>query len=271
MNLFALRERPAFVGVIHLLPLPGAPEEGPGIERVEARAIEDAATLVAGGADGIIVENLGDAPFVKDQVAPVTVAAMTRIALAVRATAPKLSLGINVLRNDAAAALGIAATVGAQFIRVNVHTGAMLTDQGWIEGKARDTLLARRLMGADQVRIAADVLVKHAVSPAPQDLASVARDTALRGLADALIVSGSGTGQPTDPGRIATVRAAVPHVPVWVGSGVTPEIARDLKADTAIVGTWLHVEGNLERPLDLQRVRAIREALDRSQGSSAAP
>lgn len=264
MSLFLRRDTPAFVGVVHLLPLPGSPEEGPGLERVEARAVADALTLAEGGADGLIVENLGDAPFVKDQVSPATVAAMTRIALAVRKAAPDLVLGINVLRNDAAAALGIAAAVGADFIRVNVHTGAMLTDQGWIEGKARDTLLARRQLGASSVRIAADVLVKHAVSPAPQDLATVARDTALRGGADALIVSGSGTGQPTDPARLATVRAALPHVPLWVGSGVDPQSATSLEADVAIVGTWLHASADLGLPLELERVRVMRAALDRT-------
>ncbi len=187
---------------------------------------------------------------------------MTRIAVAVRRQAPRLPLGINVLRNDAAAALGVAVAADAQFIRVNVHSGAMLTDQGWIEGAARDTLLAKRLLNAP-IQVAADVLVKHAVPPAPMDLAEVARDTWKRGKADALIVSGSGTGRPTDPAEIGVVRAAVPEAPVWVGSGVTPDTARGLRADVAVVGTWLHQEGDLSRPLDVERVAAVRRALGR--------
>ena len=210
--------------------------------------------------DAAIVENLGDAPYAADQVAPWTVAAMTRVALAIRHDAPELTLGVNVLRNDARAALGVAEAVDASFIRVNIHTGVLFTDQGRIEGRARDTLLARKALGSD-VRIAADVLVKHATPPGPVDLAQVARDTWQRGRADALIVTGPGTGQPTDAAELGVVRAAVPDAPVWVGSGVTPDNARGLRADAAIVGTWLHQNADLRRPLDPERVALLRAAL----------
>ena len=127
-----------------------------------------------------------------------------------------------------------------------------------VAGEAID--LARKALGSD-VRIAADVLVKHATPPGPVDLAQVARDTWQRGRADALIVTGSGTGQPTDPAELGVVRAAVPDAPVWVGSGVTPDNARGLRADAAIVGTWLHQNADLRRPLDPERVAALRAAL----------
>ncbi len=261
-DLFARRTRPALIGVIHLLPLPGSPAGGPGVNDVEARAVRDAGALVEGGADAVVVENLGDAPYCGGPVPPWTVAAMTRIALRVRARAPDLPLGINVLRNDALAALGVASAVGAAFIRVNVHTGAMITDQGWIEGRARDTLLARRLLGAP-VRIAADVLVKHAVPPGPISAEQAARDTWTRGRADALIASGAGTGRPTDPERLLALRRAVPEAPVWVGSGLTAASAAHTPADAAIVGTALHRDDDLVQPLDPHRVAAIRAALER--------
>lgn len=261
MSLFGRRDRPALIGVVHLLPLPGSPWPGPGLDKVLCRARDDAKVLQRGGVDGIIVENLGDAPFAKCDVAPWTIAAMTRCALAVREEAPDVALGINVLRNDASGALGIAVVVEANFIRVNVHIGAMITDQGWIEGDARQTLLARRSLGAEHIAIAADVMVKHAVSPAPMNLGQVAKDTCLRGGADALIVSGSGTGQPTDPADLGVVRAAVHNTPIWIGSGLTPATAMHIRADAAIVGTWLHEEADLRRPLDLARVVAMRKAL----------
>lgn len=262
MSLFARRERPALVGVLHLPPLPGAPSRGPGLEEVERHALRDLEALRLGGADGVIVENLGDAPFAAERVDPWTTAALTRVCLAVRRQAPELALGINVLRNDALAALGIAHAVSAEFVRVNVLTGAMVTDQGWIEGRARDVLAARRWLDAE-VRIAADVLVKHAVPPAPMDLVDVAADTIQRGGADAIIVSGTGTGRPTPDHDLARVRAALPGAPLWVGSGVTPEQAGRLDVDVAVVGTWLHRDGDLRLPLDVERVRALRRALER--------
>lgn len=249
---------PRFVGVVHLPPLPGSPRGG-ALEDALARAVQDVRTLRDNGADGVIVENLGDAPFAGDTVAPATVAQLTRIALAVREQAPDLALGINVLRNDAMAALAIASVTDAEFIRVNVHTGTMVTDQGVLQGQARRTLLERNRLGA-KVRIAADVLVKHAVPLGEPDLADVARDTALRGLADVLIVTGSGTGRPHDPARLRTVKDAV-DVPVWIGSGLTPDGMASFEADGAIVGSWLHQDGDLNRPLDATRVRTMADLL----------
>ena len=41
---------------------------------------------------------------------------------------PQTPMGINVLRSDARSAMAIAAVAVANCIRVNVHTGGMLTD-----------------------------------------------------------------------------------------------------------------------------------------------
>ena len=258
--MFAVGPSPALIGVVHLLPLPGAPRPSPGLAAVIERAVSDARALVEGGADAAIIENLGDAPFVAEAVEPWTVAAMTRVALAIRQAAPKLPLGLNVLRNDASAALGVAAAVDATFIRVNVHTGMMWTDQGPIVGRARETLLARSRLGAD-VRIAADVLVKHAEPAGSPDIRDVARDTMLRGGADAVIVSGTGTGRPTAPGRVEAVLQAARGAPVWVGSGVQPDNLPPAGLAAAVVGTWLHESADLDRPLDPRRVNQVAEAL----------
>src|SRR5437764_8017935 len=131
--------RPAIVGMVHLLPLPGSPRWAGSLEEVLRRAVEDARALAEGGVDGVMVENFGDTPFYPEQVPPETVAAMTRAARAV-VEAVGVPVGVNVLRNDAAAALGIAVAVGARFIRVNVHTGAMWTDQGLLQGRAHETI-----------------------------------------------------------------------------------------------------------------------------------
>lgn len=264
MNAFSKQGRPALIGVIHLPPLPGSPSSEHRLDALVQRALDDARTLRDGGAKGLIVENLGDAPFHKDRVDPWTVAAMTRIAWAIRGEAPNLTLGINVLRNDALSALGIAATVDADFIRVNIHTGVMATDQGIIEGRARQTLLTRRQLGAS-VAIAADVMVKHAQplgAIGPEALAQAARDTAHRGQADALIVSGSGTGEATSPETLNQVVAATPTVPVWVGSGVRLDnVATYADADALIVGTWLHEDAALTRPLCPKRLAQFQAAL----------
>ncbi|MFM2162917.1 MAG: Photosystem biosis protein BtpA [Pseudomonadota bacterium] len=260
MSLFARHATPRLVGVVHLLPLPGSPSRG-AMRDVRARASADAAALAAGGVDGIIVENLGDAPFFGETVDASTIAALTVAALDVRAAAPEVVLGINVLRNDGPAAIAIASAVAASFVRVNVLTGAMVTDQGLLQGCARAVADAKARLGPE-LQVAADVLVKHATPLGAPDLVEVARDALARGGADAVIVSGSGTGRPTDPARAERLVAAGLG-PVWVGSGVTLETAAAWRglADVVIVGTALHEDGRLDRPLCRHRIAGMRAAL----------
>ena len=210
-----------------------------------------------------MIENLGDAPYFKDRVPVVTVAGITAAALAV-GEATGLPLGVNVLRNDALSALAVAAVSGASFIRVNVLTGGMFTDQGWIEGRAAEVARTRAEL-CPEVLVLADVFVKHAAPPGGSDLASTARDTYERGGADALIVSGSATGTGVDHDELRTVREAVPDAPLLVGSGVTASDVAALSevADGAIVGSSLK-RGGLTSPVDYELAAQIVESARQS-------
>ena len=251
------------IGMLHAPPLPGAPGWAGSMAAVLEAVLRDAETLRAGGVDGLLLENYGDVPFHAGSVPAETIAALAVLAHETARAAP-LPLGINVLRNDAAAALAVAAAAGAAFLRVNVHSGAMLTDQGWITGRA-DATLRRRAALALPVAIAADVLVKHAVAPPGLDAAQAARDCWQRGRADVLIVSGTGTGAATSPARLADVRAAVPDAPLWVGSGLTPENAATLvpAADGAIVGSALQHGGRAGSGVAPDRVHRLMDAVAR--------
>jgi membrane complex biogenesis BtpA family protein len=254
--------------MVHLTPLPGAPRWAGPLATFLERAVTDARSLREGGVDAVIVENYGDAPFHAQRVEAVTVAAMAR-AVAAIIDAVDCPVGVNVLRNDAAAALAIAAATGAHFIRVNVHTGGMFTDQGWIEGRASESLRLRERL-APSVAIMADVMVKHATPPAGVDLADAARDAWHRGLADALIVSGNATGGATDPEDVQAVRRAVPEAPLFVGSGVTADTVRRTLDGVhgVIVGSALEADGRAGEPVDPARVRALMEAARASRPGS---
>jgi uncharacterized protein len=227
------------------------------------RAVADALALAAGPVDAILVENFGDSPFYPGSVPAETVAGMTAALAHVR-QATDLPMGVNVLRNDPAAALAVVETTGCAFIRVNVHTGGMFTDQGWIEGDAAATLRLRQRLCPD-VAILADVLVKHATPPPGSALERAAADAWDRGWADALIVSGPATGAPTDPEHIAAIRRTVPDAPVLVGSGITAEtVAAALAvADGVIVGSALEEGGVAGAPVAPDRVRRLLAAAGR--------
>ncbi len=258
----ALAQQRALIGVVHLRALPGAPDYAGDMAAVVAAACADAQALQDGGAHGVIVENFGDRPFYKDKVPAETVAAMTLCVHAVQGVFTKGPVGINVLRNAARAALGIAAATQAGFVRVNVHTGVAVTDQGVITGRAAQTLRERARLGLS-VPVLADVHVKHATPLGEESLEQTALDTYHRGGASALIVSGAGTGAAADAGDVGRVRRAVPMAPLWLGSGVTLDNLASVceRADGAIVGTALKHGGELAAPVDPQRVRAMGQAL----------
>lgn len=252
------------IGVVHLLPLPGSPRYGGSMAAVVARAVRDARAYARGGVDALVVENYGDAPFFKEALPPEAVAALACCAAAVR-DAVGLPLGINALRNDARAGLGIAAAVGAAFVRVNVHAGVCATDQGLVEGRAAETLRVRRLLGAE-VAIFADVHVKHGMPLFAGTIADAARDLVERAGADAVIVSGATTGAPTDLADLRAVREALPRGFLLAGSGVRAETVAEVLglADAVIVGTALKRGSRTAAPVDPARVlrftRAARKA-----------
>ncbi len=253
------------IGVVHLPPLPGSPRAGRGAMRAAVeRAAADAKALTQAGFDAIIVENFGDAPFFKDAVPPITIAAMTACVLAAREEAPHVPIGVNVLRNDAHAALAIAAATGASFVRINVLSGARLTDQGIIEGRAAEVMRERARL-APGVRVFADVDVKHSAPLAPRELEDEVAEVAERALADAILVTGRATGSPADTDDLERVRRAT-RLPVFVASGVTEKTARALlsQCDGVIVGTAIKRARRAGAPVDPALAKRFARALRRS-------
>ena len=262
------QKRP-LIGMVHLGPLPGsARAETTTLDAVLERAAQDARALKDGGADAVMIENFFDAPFAKDNLPPHTIAALTRAVMTVRETVgAQMPLGVNALRNDARAALAVAHIAGAQFVRINVYVGAAVTDQGIIEGAARTATLYRRELGAD-VAIFADIFVKHAATLGAAEgltIEDAARDAVERGLADALIVSGAATGGATSAALVRRVADAVPGTPVLIGSGFDPASARKLieaGASGAIVGTSVKRNNRVAEPVETERVRELKAAID---------
>jgi len=249
----------ALIGMVHLPPLPGSPGWGGSLETVIGAARRDAERLVQGGCHGLLVENMGDVPYLKGEVPPETVAAMTIATQAVVAFG--LPVGVQVLAAANREALGVAVTTGASFIRVEGFAYAHVADEGWIDACAGELLRTRAHLGAE-VAIWADVQKKHSAHAvtADLDLSELAHGAIFCG-ADALIVTGSRTGQ--SPSQ-TDVRAVAGHgCPTVIGSGVTPENIRDYAAmvDAVVVGSALKVDGDWRQPVDLNRVRALSTAL----------
>ncbi len=260
VNLIAtFKTKNPIIGVVHLAPLPTSPRWGGSLKTVIERAEQEATALAAGGVDGLIIENFFDAPFTKQQVDPAVVSAMTLIVDRIK-NLVVLPIGLNVLRNDAHSALAIATCVNAQFIRVNVLTGVMATDQGIIEGQAHELLRYRRELGSE-VKILADVLVKHARPLGTPNLTTAVQDTIERGLADGVILSGWATGSPPSFEDLELAVAAAKGTPVFIGSGADLDNIGQLllAADGVIVASSLKRHGKITEPVDPIRVSQFVE------------
>jgi membrane complex biogenesis BtpA family protein len=256
------RHEKVVIGMLHLPALPGAPQAHLALAKIRKDLLRDANTLAEGGVHGLMMENFGDIPFYPDRAPAYVTAQMTALACVVR-NEVQLPLGINVLRNDGLGALAVAAAAGASYIRVNVLCGARVTDQGTIQGIAHDLLRERKSIGALDVRIFADVDVKHSAPLAERPLDDEVDDLVERALADAIVVSGAGTGKATDPAKAQRVKRSAPNTPVFIGSGITAQTIHEFSdsADGFIVGTSLKRDGNAANAVDLRRVKALLRAL----------
>jgi membrane complex biogenesis BtpA family protein len=247
------------VGMLHLLPLPGSPGFGGDLAAIRERMLSDADALVSGGVHQLMMENFGDVPFYPGRVPVVVAAHMTALAGEVRRRFASVPLGVNVLRNDGQTALAVAHATGAGFIRVNVLCGARVADQGVLQGIAHDLLRERAALGGSKIRIFADVDVKHSAPLAQRPITDEVDDTIHRGLADVLVVSGAGTGKPTELSKVKAVKSAAGRTPVYIGSGITAETIGNYLpvADGFIVGTAFKEGGNPAAAVDIDRVKAL--------------
>ena len=263
MDIFG-REK-ALIGMIHVQALPGTPGNELPVAEIARLAADEAAFLTEAGFDAIIIENMHDVPYLRREVGPEIVAAMTAVGLAVRKAAGDLPLGVQILAGANKAALAVAQAIGAQFIRAEGFVFASVADEGLLEEADAGPLLRyRRAIGAEDVRILVDVKKKHSshAITADVDLAATARAAEFFG-ADGIIVTGAATGEPTAAEDVRQVGKEA-GVPVLVGSGVTPDSVRSLRehADGLIVGSWYKQDGLWSNPPDADRLRSLVAAVD---------
>jgi membrane complex biogenesis BtpA family protein len=251
--------RKPVIACVHLLPLPGAPLYQGNMRQIYDTALADVAIFQRYPLDGLIVENFRDVPFYPHHLPPETVAALAAVTREIVGVA-RVPVGVNALRHDARAALAVATASQAAFIRVNVHMGAVISDQGILQGMSHETLRLRAALRS-AVLIFADVGVKHATPLGDRGLGLETRDLSERGMVDAIIVSGVWTGAETSPDDIALVRQHT-ALPVLLGSGATPENLPRVydKVDGLIVGSTFKKDGRADNMVEESRVKTFTEA-----------
>lgn len=251
------------IGMVHLWPLPGAPGyTGYGMQTIIDHALRDAEALVQGGVDGLVVENMWDHPYyVGAEVRPEAMTAQAVAAAEIVKNFP-LPIGINVIHNGGIVCLSIAVAARARFIRVCILTGSRLWDTGELDhGCAADLVRKRKELCAEEIHFFADVDKKHSVAFPGIDLHTHIEWCEFYG-ADALIVTGRMTGSAPDVEKVREAKSLASR-PILVGSGSNQEnIGAFLQyADGVIVGSSLKIDGVMQNPVDVKRVRAFMDAV----------
>jgi membrane complex biogenesis BtpA family protein len=253
----------ALVGVVHVGALPATPGARDPVAVLAEAAAAEARVYARCGFHGVMIENMHDRPYLRGAVGPEVVAALAVIGRELR-RACELPLGVQVLAAANREALAVAHACGAAFVRVEGFVFAHVADEGLIQGCAGELLRYRRAIGAETVRLFADVKKKHAAHAITADveLAETARAAEFF-LADGVIVTGVATGRPTDPAEVRAVAEAT-GLPTLVGSGVTADnVGEYAAADALVVGTSVKREGVWSNPVDPARAEALARAFGR--------
>ncbi len=245
--------------MVHVGALPGTPFCARPMPGIIEQAVGEAWSLAAAGFDAILLENMHDRPYLRQQAGPEIVAGMAAVADAVRQSV-ELPLGVQILAGANREAMAVALAAGAQFVRAENFAFAHVADEGLMpEADAARLLRYRREIGAEHIRVFADIKKKHAshAITADVDIAEAAQAAAFFG-ADAVIVTGSATGRPASLADVRAVSAAV-ELPVVIGSGVTPDNLPELwpLAEAFIVGSFIKRDGQWHQPPDPDRMAAL--------------
>ncbi len=261
-QLFGVRR--ALIGMIHVGALPGTPAAGAPLERVVETALAEARAYLDSGYTALMIENMHDRPYLKGVVGPEIVAAMTAVGREVRREVA-LPLGVQVLAGANREAIAVALACGATFVRAEGFVFAHVADEGLIESGAGELMRYRRAVGAEQVRVFADVKKKHSAHALTADVGIVETARAAEFfLADGVVVTGPVTARAADTAEVEAVAAAV-GIPTFVGSGLTPaNLAAYPGADGFIVGSFVKRGGLWSNPIDGERVQAVAAAFHES-------
>ena len=217
----------AVIGMVHLRALPGSPRWDGDMAALVRAALDDARALAEGGADALLVENHGDVPFTARRVDAATVAGMAVAVAEIRARAAAAG------RRQRAQERRALGPRGGRRHRRPLRArerprGRGGRRPGHHRSPTRTIRCATGGCSAWRSAILADVQAKHGLPLAPMPIEQEARDCYARGLADALVVSGVATGEPTPMADLKRVRGAVPEAPLLVGSGASPETVAEL-------------------------------------------
>jgi len=259
-------QKKVVTGMIHLQALPGTPKYKDNNTQIIDKALEEARIYKEAGIDSLMIENMHDVPYQKNDVGHEISSLMAIIAYQIKKETG-LPLGVQILAGANKVAMAVAFNSGADFIRAEGFVFGHLADEGYIDSNAAELLRYRKHIGADDIAVFTDIKKKHSSHALTQDLdITEIAHAAEFFLSDGLIVTGMHTGLSADLEEIESVKKAT-QLPVWVGSGITLENAEKYlqMADGLIVGSYFKKDNYWENEVDIEKVRKFMEEINRKR------
>ncbi|XP_064610997.1 uncharacterized protein F13E9.13, mitochondrial-like [Liolophura sinensis] len=242
--------------MVHAQALPGTPAQKFSMSEIVEKACQEASLYQQCGVDAVLVENMHDMPYLlTDRVGPEITAAMTTICYSVRQVFTRGPVGVQILAGANKQSLAVAQAAGLQFLRAEGFVFSHIADEGLMNSCAGELLRYRRHIGADNVQVLTDIKKKHSSHAITEDVSLVETAKAAEFFqSDGVIVTGSTTGQETNPQQVTDVQSQV-SIPVLVGSGVTQEnVHKFQQAAGLIIGSHFKRDGHWENDIDKNRV-----------------
>lgn len=250
----------AILGMIHLKALPGTPAYDGNDKVIIEQAINEAILYKKAGIDGIIIENMHDTPYVRNEVGHEISSLMAVIAREVK-KASDLPCGVQVLAGANEAAMAVAKAGGLDFVRVEGFVFAHVADEGIIESSAGTLLRYRKKIGADNILIFTDIKKKHSAHAitADVDVVETAKAAAFF-RSDGIIITGNSTAVAAMPWDIQNAKKAA-ALPTLVGSGITIDNVEHYLpiSDGLIVGSYFKRDGFWANEIEENRVVEFME------------
>ena len=202
------------------------------------RALEEIAIYEKEGVDGAIIENYHGT--VEDVIQ--TLKETSKIK-------PKIRIGVNVLPNEFQQAFPLAQKYGADFIQLDYVAGKYKS--GELDYEAYTQYKERY----PNIIVLGGVWPKYYTPIEDSDLETDLRQGKSR--AEAIVVTGAGTGMETPLGKIKTFRDNIGEHPLVVGAGLTVSNAYEQLciSDGAIVGSFFKESGDTQNPVNREKIR----------------
>lgn len=242
------------IAMVHLRALPGTPNNILCPDKIIEKAVQEAEVYRKHGIEAVMIENMHDVPYIK-HVGPEIVSIMAVIGREIKKSG--LMCGLQVLAGANKEALAIAHAANLDFIRAEGYVFMHIGDEGMHEACAGELLRYRRQIGAENVKIYADIKKKHSSHAITSDVSiRETAETAKFFQADGVIVTGAATGEEPDIKDILEVRGITKTM---VGSGITADNLEKYigYADSFIVGSYFKKDGKWQNELDEGRIEAL--------------